>query len=219
MKVERAFFYRLLSRCSITVAAFVLAGRCSVTVLLPLSKWLFFGLLLRWFPSSRKWWPKWVSRVIFEWSSFKVSPFRFAEFTLTEALIGFITCLTGAGGGGVDDNVEQLAFSDANKGVQTPAARLYLVNTISDIDIDIVYWSLFSLYLNAGTVAEHQSSDNMDPAAGCLCDAPSTKPEWSIASTSPSKERKDLGPDLLQILDPNPVRHNTLYVLSRFDFN
>ena len=52
--------------------------------------------------------------------------------------MGFITCLTGAGGGGVDDNVEQLAFSDANKGVQMLAALLFLVHAIIDMDIDIV---------------------------------------------------------------------------------
>ena len=137
-KEEGELIYRLLSRCSITVAAFVLAGRCSVTVLLPLSKWLFFGLLLRWFPSSLKWWPKWVSRVILEWSSFNVSPFRFAELTLTDALIGFITCLTGAVGGGVDDNVEQLAASEANKDARLPEALPLLAQAIIDIGIDIV---------------------------------------------------------------------------------
>ena len=91
--------YRLLSLCSITVAALgALAGRCSVTVLLPLSKWLFFGLLPLWWPISLKWCPKWVSRVIFECNSLSVSPPRFSVLTFTDALIGFMAGLTEANG-------------------------------------------------------------------------------------------------------------------------
>ena len=93
-----------------TVAAFVLAGRCSVTVRLPLSKWLFLGLFPRWWPISRKWCPKCVSRVIFECSSFRVSPVRPAVFTFTDALIGFMTNFAGATGGGVGADVEDKAF-------------------------------------------------------------------------------------------------------------
>lgn len=122
--------------------------------------------------------------------------------------------MTGAGGGGVDDNVEQLAFTDANKGVQTLAALLFLVHTIIDMGIDIVSWSLFSPNFKAWIVAEHQSYKIDTAAAGTVHLA-------GVAPTSPSfgGERKDLGPDLLKILDPNPVRHNTLHALSRFDFD
>ena len=83
--------YLLLSLCSITVDALgALAGRCSVTVLLPLSKWLFFGLFPLWWPISRRWWPKWVSRVIFEWSSLRVSAPLLDVLTFTDALMGFM---------------------------------------------------------------------------------------------------------------------------------
>ena len=46
--------------------------------------------------------------------------------------------MTGAVGGGVDDNVEQLAASEANKDARLPEALPLLAQAIIDIGIDIV---------------------------------------------------------------------------------